>query len=202
MKKKLKFKKLMNEYRAQFYELEYVKEVLKEAHTEFNEYYAKFCAKKKVQLSKLNQKHESRVKQLFTPQPGLSKKIVKQVKENEYDAKKLFRQIAKKFHPDTLALDDPRVHEFEEVFKKATSAIDNCQWGELFNIADTYNLQFDDYESVNSSLVKDIQRIKKDISGKKDTYAWLLYHCETDAAKDEIIKRFLNHVYVDYRDPT
>ncbi len=192
----------MNEYRSNFYELEYVKEVLKDAHIEFNSYYSSFCSRKQVSVSQLNQKHQSRVKQLFTPNPALTKESIRKTKEKEYDAKKLFRQIAKKFHPDTLPLDDPRLEEFEEIFKKASSAIDQCEWGELFNIADKYDLQFDDYETVNSSLALDITRIKNEIKQKKDTYAWLLYHCEKDEDKDKIIKRFLNHIYVDYTDST
>ena len=42
------------------------------------------------------------------------------------------KQIAKKFHPDLLAADDPRNYEYQEVFKKAVNSIKNKEWGDLF----------------------------------------------------------------------
>ena len=201
-KQKLKFKKLMNEYRAESYELKYVEEVLKDANADFEEYYQQFCIKKRVQLGALKKKHANRLQQIFASPPALRNSVEKKLQQQEYDSKNLFRQIARKFHPDTIPLDDPRQDDYAEVFKKAANAIQEAKWGELFDIAETHNLDLDEYDTVIKSLKADIQRVQSQIKKKKGTYAWLLYECETDQEKDEIIKRFLNHIYVDYQDTT
>ena len=75
-------------------------------------------------------------------------------------------------------------------------------WGQLFDIADQHGLDLEDYDSINNSLKGEIFIIRKQINNKKTTYAWLLYHCESDEQKDKLIKQFLNHIYVDYRNST
>lgn len=192
----------MNEYRSLFYELEYVEEILKSANVEFELYKNNFCSKKQIMVGHLNQKHSDRVKQIFSNKPSISKETIKKTKQSSYDSKKLFRQIARKFHPDTLSLDDPRQKEYEEIFKKASSAINEAAWGKLFDIADQHDLDLENYDSINNSLELEIAIIRKQIVGKKTTYAWLFYHCATDEEKDKLMKKFLNHIYVDYTDPT
>ena len=192
----------MNEYRSLFYELEYINDILKEANVEFEFYKNKFCSKKQVNVGQLNQKHSKRVKKIFSPAPAVVKEIIKKEKQSRYDAKKLFRQIARKFHPDTLPLNDARAEEYEDIFKSASAAIDEGNWGQLFDIADQHGLDLEDYDSINNSLKEEIFIIRKQINNKKTTYAWLLYHCESDEQKDKLIKQFLNHIYVDYRNST
>ena len=116
--------------------------------------------------------------------------------DEEYDAKKIFRQVARAFHPDMVGENDPERLEKEEVFKRASAAIENKNWGELFNIADRYDLDLDDYVSVNNSLRLDIQRMKNKIEDKQKTYSWLLYLCEdNEDCRDRIAKSFLQQVY-------
>jgi len=196
-KYKLKFKKLLNEYRSQFYDLEYVNEVIREINFEFEEYKNKFINKKRIAIQKLNEKHQDRIKKIFSPS-HLSKEIVKQRKETPYDSKKLFRQIARKFHPDKLSNGDPRFEEYEGVFKAATNAIDNNSWAELFNIAEKYDLELENYETINELLDKEIALIKTELNNKKNTYAWLFYNCERDEDKDNLMKRFMKHIYVEW----
>ena len=73
------------------------------------------------------------------------KGVEEKIQEQEYDSKSLFRQIAKKFHPDTLETGDPDKEEKEEIFKTAMRAIDECNWGLLFDIAAKHNLELKDY---------------------------------------------------------
>ena len=198
-KEKIKFKQLLNLYRSDFYELEYVNEVILETNSEFEEYKKRFLIKKQVGVGHLNQKHQERIKQIFTPSPAVVK-AAKQRKETPYDSKKLFRQIARKFHPDKLSEDDLHYDEYEGVFKAARNAIDNNSWAELFDIAEKYDLELENYETINSLLGQEIVLIKKEINNKKTTYAWLFHNCERDEDKDKLMKNFLNHVYIDYTD--
>ena len=196
-KLKLKFKKLLNEYRSQFYELEYINEIIRETNHEFEEYKKKFINKKRIAIDKLNEKHKDRISKIFAPSP-LAKQIVEQRKEAPYDSKKLFRQIARKFHPDKLSDEDPRFSEFEGVFKAAKNAIDNNSWAELFDIAEKYDLELENYELINSLLHKEITLINVEINSKKTTYAWLFHNCERDEDKDKLMKQFIKHIYIEW----
>jgi hypothetical protein len=197
MKNQLKFKKLLNQYRSMFYDLEYVNVILKDAYVEFDEWKKRYCDKKHVKITELNQKHSNRIKQIFSTGTAIKKRKEEQRKQ-PYDSKKIFRQIARKFHPDKLSADDPNLKEYEGVFKKATAAIDNGSWTELFDIAERYDLTLEDYESINKLIAHEIQTIQQEINTKKSTYAWLLYHCDQDEDKDKLMKKFLNHIYIEW----
>jgi len=195
-KQKLKFKKLLNEYRSLFYEMQYVVEILKDANPEFEIYYRQYCTTNDIDLDELNKTHATRVQQVFSSCTGLSLAEKEEDRRHEFDSKKLFRQIAKRFHPDVMSIDDPRKEEYEEVFKKASGAIDQGRWGDLFDVAERYDLDLDDYGAVNKSLRLDIGRIKKEIFHKKESYAWLLQECEDSTpCKDNVVKRFLKHLF-------
>ena len=195
-KKKLKFKKLLNEYRSEFYELQYVIEVLRDANQEFEVYYRQYCKDKDIDLEKLNREHAPRVSDVFSGQQGIVKAIEDQKPNAEFDSKKLFRQIARKFHPDTVDEEDPRKSEYEDAFKRASSAIDEGNWGQLFDIADQYNLDLEDYDEINRSLLLDIDHVRRDIKQKKNTYAWLLVACEEDEdCKERVVRAFLKHLF-------
>ena len=196
MKKKFKFKQLLNEYRSYFYELQYIEEVLKDGNEEFEIYYRQYCAEKDIDIAGLNKTHAKRVEDVFSNSTTLAESVKKKMRENEFDSKYLFRQMARRFHPDTLSIDDPRKEEYEDAFKKAVNAIDEGRWGELFDVADRYNLDLDNYEEINKSLRLDIGRIKGEINHKKDSYAWLLHQCDDNiTCKENVVKKFLKHLF-------
>jgi hypothetical protein len=196
MKKRYKFKKLINEYRSLFYELKYIKEVLKDGNLEFETYHRQYCADNDLDLNELNSKNSKRIDQIFSNNTGIMINPKTKSDGSEFDPKHLFRQIARKFHPDTVAPDDPQQKEFEEVFKKASGAIDNGRWGELFDIADKHDLALGDYGEINKCLEIDIVKVKKEIKQQKDTYAWLLFECDgNEDCKQNIVRRFLKHLF-------
>lgn len=199
---KFKFKKLLNEYKSESYELQYVDEVLRDAYQEFDEYYRKFCDKKKVNLAALNKKHAGRVEYIFSNNTAIKKAVDNKMRQDEFDTKDLFKQIARKFHPDKIKEDDPKHQEYKSIFQRASNAITEAKWGELLDIVDQYDLDLKDYTSACDALRISIKKVKKEIKKKKDTYAWLLHECERDEDKDQLMKRYLNHVYIDYTDPT
>ena len=196
MRKKFKFKKLLNEYRYLLRDLEYVNEVLIEANKDFEIYHKKYCIENEIDLKEMNKENSTRVKNIFSSQSTLSVSIEKVKRQEEFDSKNLFRQIARMFHPDTLSKDDPNKIEYEEIFKKASAAIDNAEWGKLFDIADKYNLDIQDYDQINECLKMDTKRTSIIIQNKKDSYAYILYECEDDVnCKENVIKRFLKHLF-------
>jgi len=196
MRKKFKFKKLLNEYRSLLSEFKYVEEVFVEANKEFEIYLGEYCNKNGIGLPELNKKHSKKVKEIFSDSSALSLSIKKKQRQEEFDSKDLFRQIARKFHPDALETDNPNKDEYEEVFKRASAAIDNAEWGKLFDIADNYNLNLKKYDDINKCLKIALTRIKQNIRVKKDSYAYVLYECEDNAnCKENVIKRFLKHLF-------
>ena len=97
-------------------ELEYVQEILKDAHFDFEEAQRKYCDENNIDLNELNQNNAEKINRLFpkpvTKETGL---IVYNNKKDKDVFKKIYKQIAKKIHPD--------VGGDEEEFKKATSAM-------------------------------------------------------------------------------
>lgn len=196
MRKKLKFKKLLNEYRSLEYELQYVKEVLLTANRDFDIYYRDYCDRKKINIPQLEKENRPTVDSLLK-KPAIEKEKVEEViRAKEYDHKTIFREIARKLHPDKLAPDDSRFSEFEEAFKKANNAIKTGQWGGLFDVAEKYDIDIKEYDEVNESIKKDISRLKGLIHKEKTTYAWKLFNCEeSGVCKDNVIKQFLKHLF-------
>lgn len=196
MRKKFKFKKLLNEYRFLDQELKYLDEILVEANKYFEIYHREYCTQNDINLAELNSKHSDKVSEIFSDGVGIKLSVEKIERQKEYDSKDIFRQIARKFHPDTLKMDDPNKFEYEEVFKEASAAIDNGNWGKLFAIVDKYNLDLKEYDGVNECLKVDIKRTKQIVQNRKDSYAYLLYECEEDrGCKENVIKRFLKHLF-------
>jgi hypothetical protein len=196
--KKLKFKKLLNEYRSLYYEYEYILEACQETLSDFDDNLRNYCEKNDIDIEELNKKLSPKKQQEtdMVPFEDECLEISKSSEDEEYDAKKLFRQVARAFHPDMLNDEDPDKLEKEEIFKRASVAIENKNWGELFNIADRYDLDLDDYISVNNSLRLDIQRMKEKIKEKQGTYSWLLYTCEDNVeCMDRVAKSFLEQMY-------
>ena len=197
MKNKLKFKKLLNEYRSLQYEYEFIKEVLKDAHHDFDNYYRQFCKKYLVDIEKFERQKQSRMQSVFEkPDKPAMQGIEEKIRAKDYDYKKIFKQIARKLHPDKLAQDDPRLDEFEDDFKTAASGISDGNWGDLFNIAEKYDIDIEDYDQVNKSIKESIGVIKGKVEALKTQYSYMFYECEdNEGCKENIIKNFIRQVF-------
>ena len=194
--KKLKFKKLLNEYRSLSYELEYMKEAMVIANDQFETYYREYCRKNNISISDLETKNKPKVKQIFQKAAIDKKKIQEVMSKKDYDHKGVFKEIARKIHPDKLQSDDPRYEEYETSFKQAADAMTTGKWGSLFDIAEKYDIDIKDYASVNNSLREDIKRIKVVIEKEKSRYGWLLFDCEdNENCKENVIKQYLKHLF-------
>lgn len=197
MKERLKFLKLLNEFRTLDYELKYVKEVLKDGHLEFEEYYRQYCAENDIDLAELNKTNQKKVEAVFqrTEAAELSTQVIQKLEKDKRDFKRLFREIAKKLHPDKYSDDDPKKWEYSEAFKKATVANTEGRWGEMFDIVDKYEIWVSDYEEAIESLREDIARVHKDLKREKSTYSWLLQEAESEQQKEGVVKGFLRQMF-------
>jgi dGTP triphosphohydrolase len=197
MRNRLKFKKLLNEYRSLKFELEFIEDVLSEYHHKFEDTYRKYCVDNNIDLDSLHNNNKDRVERLFPE--VLVEKESKQVVENKPEQtkhKSIYRELAKKLHPDSLPKGDERYDEYKEAFQRATHAHDNGAWGDLFDLVEHYDINLRNYASICNSLVKDIKEIKKKIENQKKTFSWALYECEDKQdCTERVIKNFLHAVF-------
>ena len=198
MKDRLKFLKLLSDFRSKNYELKYVREILDEAHLEFEIYHRKWCAENNVDLAALTSKNQRKVDMSFIDSQTTKLKraiIEEEVEEKKDNFKNLYRHIARKLHPDKLKEGDPRKYEYEEAFKKATEANRSQKWGELFDVVDKYDIYLGEYEDAIECLKVDIKRVEEELKKEKSSYSWALYEAQEEAQKAQVIKNFLRQLF-------
>ena len=195
MKDKLKFKKLLNEFRTLEAEFAYNNEVLVDARETFQCSYLQWCEENGVDIETLEEERSKKV--VFTPPVEKRDSYERiEIKQKSEQHKEVFKSVAKKMHPDKLEDGDPRKPEFNSAFQRAANAMAESQWGELFDIIDKYEIVIPDYNEANESLEKDIERMSSKLKNQKSTYAWLLEDCGDDqVCKDRVISLFLRHAY-------
>lgn len=167
MIKKLKFKKLLNEYKSHKFELEMVREILKDAHIEFEVFYRRWCAENDIDLRELGKKNEKKVQVMFEKQEKGLAVIEKDKKKKTDKYKKIYREVAKKIHPDKLDTSDPRFWEYTNAFKDVSRAMDKQKWGDLFEVVDKYDIWITEYEEACEDIENSIREIKILIENEK-----------------------------------
>ena len=198
MKDKLKFKKLLNEFRSLEYEFEYNNELLKEMHEHFQCFSLKWCEENGVDLDKLKEEQKKQVQNIFQNHDKQHAEMHGRFETNKKKTKhkEVFKSVAKKMHPDVVGEENPEYDELKSAFQKAVGALEAEQWGELFDVVEKYDIDIPNYEEANSSISKDIERMNEKIKNQKNTYSWLLESCEdNEDCKELVIKTFLGHVY-------
>ena len=196
MIQKLKFKKLLNEYKSHKFELQMIREILKDGHLEFEVFYRKWCAENDVDLDKLNQQNQSKVEMIFEKQEkGLVK--LEEEKENKTDKhKKVYREIARKIHPDKLETSDPRFWEYTNAFKTVNQAMEKEKWGDLFEVVEKYDIWLTEYDEACSDIQQSIDNTKQLIETEKKSYSWALHECGKDEqCKEKVVRSFLLHLF-------
>ena len=196
MKDKLKFKKLLNEFRSLEAEFDYNNEILREATETFECTYLKWCEDNGVNLEGMQKEKAKKViiKQPPTDQPEDNTRV--EVRDKPKKHKDVFKSIAKKIHPDKVGEEDPRHEEFTSAFQRAAAAMDARMWGELFDVIDRYEVEIPNYDEANNSLEEDIVRISDKLQKQKTTYAWHLQNCEGNiGCIDMVVSAFLKQVF-------
>ena len=179
-------------------EIKYQEEVLSVAHQDFEVWYREWCNKNGVNLSELNQKHETRVSKIL-PQPKNADlkhdkdgTLILRDKPVEHKEQKkfanLFKQIAKVAHPDK-----PSGSSLN--FAAASAAYETGDWSRLLEIAEVYQILPDNIEEIYPIMKEESKRLRKKIETNKSTYSWKLYECETEECKEILIKQFLKHLF-------
>ena len=70
------------------------------------------------------------------------------------------------------------------------------QYGDLFEIADKYEVYLGDYDEVYEDLQKNIDEIKEKIKSESATYSYALYECGDDnECKEKVVRNFLWQIF-------
>lgn len=183
-----KFKRLRKELQFLQSELEYVQEVLNEWHLVFEEYHRDYCKREGIDLHQLNKQSSKKIDQLI-PDPVKKENglIVYENKKDKDVFKTIYKQIAKKLHPD--------IGGDEEKFKEATTAMQEKNLEKLLDICDENVILIKIDKEIINLLKKQISETKDKISKEKSTYSWSLYSCADDKCKDNVVKKFLKHLF-------
>jgi hypothetical protein len=200
-----RYKKLVKELLFAYSELEYVDEVLKDAHTDFEVFYQDYCKRNDVPLEKMNKKNAAKLEKIYPKmQPKTDEEGIIQYeqdnteKENHKVFQRMYRIIAKKLHPDKFSNQEqtPEVLEKIEAFKLATGAYNKKNWAKFLDICEKYDILPTRYEKINALIRDAISDIGKEVNNKKLSFSWRLYECEDDIeCKEKIIKDFLYQLF-------
>ncbi len=99
------------------------------------------------------------------------------------EVKKLYKKIATNTHPDRLPIYmmPEEVRWRTNLFVRATTAADNNDWIELYEIAQELNLILPPATKEQiTMIIQQCESLKSFVDGKKSTYAWILFHCDDD----------------------
>lgn len=183
-----KYKRLRKELQFVQSELEYVYEVLSEWHFIFEDYHREYCKKHNIDLNQLNKKSDKKIDQLIAKPAKKESGVVLYKNEEGKDVfKKLYKKIARKLHPD-LGGD-------QKEFQQATSAMQEKNFEKILDICDKHDILIEIDKEMLKLLEKQISDTKEQIKKEKSTYSWNLYSCTNDKCKDNVVKKFLKHLF-------
>tara|TARA_B100000131_G_C18085599_1_gene599962 strand:- start:416 stop:1048 length:633 start_codon:yes stop_codon:yes gene_type:complete len=197
-----KYRKKVKELLFARSELEYQETVLSDAHHEFEEYYLKYCAENGIDLKTLKEGKEQKVEDIFTKVENDKNALIH--KPMEPERKKLtkafnsiYKEVAKKIHPDKISifLPEDEIREKESMFKTAASAMDVADWGKLLEVADKLNIKPKNFEGISEEIDLEIEKINKIVKHNNNTYSWVWANCESEACKEDVVKNFLHQLF-------
>ena len=201
----LKYKKYRKKVKELLYvrsELEYQETILKDAHYEFEKYYLKYCAEKNIDVSSLREGNEQKIESIFTNSESKKNELVHRPVEPERKKKTkafnlIYKEIAKKIHPDKLSifLPDEEIKEKEDMFKIAASALNIGDWGKLLEVADKLGIKPKNFDGISEEVNLEIEKINKLIALNNNTYSWHWVNCENDECRERIVLNFLNQLF-------
>ena len=200
-----RYKKLVKELLFAYSELEYVEEVLKDAHVDFEKYYQDFCKNNNVPIEQLNKDNAAKLKKIYPEKQTMTDEegIVvseeqKPTKEEHKVFQRMYRIVAKKLHPDKFSNQEqtPEVLEKVEAFKQATGSYNKKNWAKFLDICEKYDILPTRYEKINSLIRSEITELDKKVNNMKLSFSWRLYECEEDnSCKENVIKNFLYQIF-------
>ena len=182
----------------------YVKDILKEAHIEFEQYYQQYCNDYNIPIDELNKKHADKLEKVFPKKQqvdadGLVKTESSEEKRKPVDRtlQKMYRKAATMTHPDKFpdSSSDDAV-KASETFKALTSAFNEKKWYDFLDICQKLDILPSTYKKVNEIIKKEIEKTKDETKKLKLSFSWRLFDCDdNNNCKRRVIKDFLFQLF-------
>ena len=193
MREHLKFKQLLNQFKSLKFEEEYLKDYLMEANELLEEALEEYIEQQGISREDLEGGNPPPMD--FGEDDGELQDSSTEPLELKH-FKKAHRKLLKILHPDRQKANDPRKEEYEEDFKRMTTALNEECWADFFDIADKYNVKLDRVEEANRLLIDDIDKASDTIETKKKTFAWFLAQCGDSAdCRENVMEVYLRSKY-------
>ena len=200
-----KYKKLVKQLLFTYSELEFVEEVLSDAHVEFEKYLQEYCKENDVPIQELNENNKEKVDKIIPQKKQLTNEegIVVFEQSSKADPahkvfQRMYRVLAKKLHPDRFSNREhtPEIEEKIESFKQATGAYNKRNWAKFLDICEKHDILPTRYNKINSVIKTEIDDVNQKIRNKKLAFSWRLHECEDNKnCKDKTIKSFLYQLF-------
>lgn len=111
---------------------------------------------------------------------------------------KLFRALALKLHPDKLSssLTTEERDDMINMFNKAKEALDERKYFVLLDLASKFKIKSPkNYKQQIRWMKKELKVMKEQVSKKKTTYNYSFSECESEEQKDNLVRRFIKHLF-------
>jgi hypothetical protein len=199
-----KYKRLLGELTYTNSEYNYVKDILKEAHKEFEEYYQQYCKTHNVPIDDLNNNNTEKLEKIYPKKQevdsdGLVKTEMSEQKKKPVDKtlQKMYRKAATITHPDKFPdTESEEATKAAETFKMLTAAFNDKRWSEFLDICLKLDILPNTYRKVIDIMKKEIETITEKTSKLKLSFSWRLFECdENSQCKDKIISDFLYQLF-------
>jgi len=123
---------------------------------------------------------------------------LKKMKDPRYTKfKALFRDIAKKTHPDILRQDEEK-EEKVEIFRKAKEAVEEQKYENLIDYALLLDLEIPDAFSVDyctpKLLGRRVEETREKVEQITKSVAWGWYHLEGDEMREKLIDNYATYL--------
>jgi len=203
----LRWRKVVNELKYLYKELDLSKELGKESALPFQEYYEEFCVVNNVDVHDLYSQNQEKVDSLYDP-PPIEQLIEEDEKAETIEEKdatdvhqafyKVYRKLAMHLHPDRQPAEASSGEKKEtlQLFKEAKSALDDKHYFILFELAERFGIpQPDNYKEQIRWMKREVKAVEQKISDEKATYNYLFAETEADTDRDKLMRNFLKQVY-------
>ena len=234
---KLRWKKLVNQLRYMYEELDIVTEMSSEAAKEFQEYYEAFCHERDVDIAELNRQNAERIQEIYgvkkeqkapgnVPYSGSTDLVPfegepeAEPTEQFYDAEtggmlqgdstgddrdmydifsKLFKKLALHLHPDKLAnmdLTEEEKNDMLNMFTKAKAALEERRYFILIDYAERLKVPLPkNYKQQTRWMKRELEVVRGKIGGEMRSYNYLFAEADSDEAKDNLIRQFIQQLF-------
>ena len=202
-----KYKKLLLELEFLYSDLDYHQDVEEEAQREFQKAFCSYCDEKGINYETDIIKAEERQVEVSDPEKvtfrdedgnASDEEMEKEVRELEKsqrpdEVRKLFKQIAKKTHPDKFSKAENAEKSLnKQVFLQAKTAAEDNNYFKLQQIAQRLGIELPEIDSKRLKLMeKEAKRIRVRVKRIEEKVAWVWFDQDHERNRRNIMHRYV-----------